>query len=121
MVYENGEETVYKMQFFLAAQRIQGQSTHRIINKVCVKCLDNCKKSRQQAKCKHGRQKSQCKDCGGSRICERNKIKSSCKDCGGDHICEHNKRRSICKDFGGGQIYKHNKIRMQGLWRKSNL
>ena len=97
------------------------------LTKCCVKCLDICKKSRQQTKCKHGRQGSQCKDCGGghicehskqrsrclfcggSQICEHNKIKSGCKGCGGSQICEHNKRRSQCKDFGGIQICEHKK------------
>ena len=37
MVYESGEETVYKKQFFLVAQRIPGQSTHKTINKVLRK------------------------------------------------------------------------------------
>ena len=81
----------------------------------------------QQTKCKHGRQGSQCKDCGGGHICERNKqrsrcpfcgesqicehnkIKSGCKGCGKSQICEQNKRRSQCKDCGGSQIYEHNK------------
>ena len=99
------------------------------LTKRCVKCLDNCKKSKQQTKWKHGRQRSQCKDCGGSQICEHNRIKSTCKDCGGSQICKHNKsksrckgcgrsqicvynkRRSGCKDCGGSQIYEHNKIR----------
>ena len=37
MVYQNGEETVYKIQFFLIVQIIQGQSTHRTINKLLRK------------------------------------------------------------------------------------
>ena len=41
MVYENGKETVYKMQFFLVGQRIQGQSTYRTINKMLRKIQDN--------------------------------------------------------------------------------
>ena len=44
MVYENGEETVHKMQFFLVAQRIQGQSTHRTINKVLRKIIGQLQK-----------------------------------------------------------------------------
>ena len=65
----------------------------RQLTKCCVKCLDNFKKSKQQTKCEHGRQKSHCKDCGGSEVCEHNMRKSLCKDCGGSQICEHNKRR----------------------------
>ena len=66
------------------------------LTKYCIKCLDIFKKSRQQTKCKHGRQRPTCKDCGRSQICEQNKIKSQCKDCGGSQICEHNKKRSEC-------------------------
>ena len=51
------------------------------LTKCCVKCLDICKKSRQQSKCKHGKQVSQFNDCGGGHICEHNKIKLQCKDC----------------------------------------
>ena len=65
----------------------------RQLTKCCVKCLENFKKSKQQTKCEHGRQKSHCKDCGGSEVCEHNRRKSQCKDCGGSQICEHNKRR----------------------------
>ena len=99
------------------------------LTKCCVKCLENFKKSRQQTKCEHGRQRSRCEDCGGggiceherqrpqckdcdrSQICEHNKIRSECKDCGGSHICEHNKKRSRCQDCGGSQICEHNKER----------
>ena len=69
------------------------------LTKCCVKRLDICKKSRQQTKCKHGRQGSQCKDCGGGHICEHNKQRSRCLFCGGNQICEHNKIKSQCKDF----------------------
>ena len=66
-------------------------------------------KSRQQTKCKHGRQRPYCKDCGGSQICEHNKQGSKCKDCGGSQVCGHNKIKSSCKDCGGGGICEHNK------------
>ena len=39
------------------------------LKKYCVRCLDIFKKSRQQTKCKHGRQKPTCHNCGGSYIC----------------------------------------------------
>ena len=78
--------------------------------------MDNCKKSRQQTKCKHGRQRSYCKDCGGSQICQHNKIKSRCLFCGGNQICEHNKRRSYCKHCGESQVYGYNKRRSQWLF-----
>ena len=44
MVYENGEETVYKIQFFLVAQIIPGQSTHRAINKLLRKVFRQLQK-----------------------------------------------------------------------------
>ena len=44
MVYENGEETVYKIHFFLIAQIIQGQSTHRTINKLLRKVFRQLQK-----------------------------------------------------------------------------
>ena len=52
--------------------------------------------------CRHGRQRSQCKDCGGSGVCEHGRRRSQCKDCGGSGLCEHGRRRSQCKDCGGG-------------------
>ena len=83
----------------------------RQLAKCCLKCLDICKRSRQQNKCEHRRQRSKCKDCGGDHICEHNKIKSQCLFCGRSQICEHNKRRSTCKDCGGGHICEHKKLR----------
>ena len=115
--------------FFLLLKEFQVNPRTGQLTKCCVKCLDNCKKSRQQTKCKHGRHRSSCKDCGGSQICghnkqkshckdcgesqisEHKKIKSSYKDCGGSQICEYNKRRSQCKDCCGSQICEHNKQR----------
>ena len=44
MVYENGEETVYKIQFSLVARRIQGQSMDRTINKVLGKMFGQLQK-----------------------------------------------------------------------------
>ena len=81
------------------------------LTKCCVKCLDTCKMSRQQIKCKHGRQRPQCKDCGGCQICEHGRQGSRCKDCSGDGICLHNQGRSKCKDCGVGQICEHSKER----------
>ena len=83
----------------------------RQLTKCCIKCLDIFKKSKQEIKCEHRRQRSQCKDCGGSQICEHNRIRSECKDCGGSQICEHNRQRSICKDCGRGHICEHDKRR----------
>ena len=81
------------------------------LTKCCIKCLDNYKMSRQQIKCKHGRQRPQCKDCGGCQICKHGRQGSRCKDCGGDGICQPNQGRSKCKDCGGGQICEHSKER----------
>ena len=71
------------------------------------------KKSRQQTKCKHGRQGSRCKDCGGCQICENSKQRLHCKDCGGSQVCEHNKIKPQCKDCGGGGIFEHGRQRSQ--------
>ena len=83
-----------KCKHFLLFECFKNKKTSRL-TKCCIKCLE---KSKQQAKCKHGRKRSYCKDCGGSQICEHNKIKSSCKDCGGGQICEHSKIKSQYKE-----------------------
>ena len=57
-------------------------------------------------KCKHGRQRSTCKECGGSQICEHNRLRSQCKECGGRSICKHNRQRSKCPDCQGPVISK---------------
>ena len=100
-----------KCNFFLLLREFKVSLRTGQLTKCCINCLDNCKKLRQQTKCKHGRQRSHRKDCGGSQICEHNKRRSRCKDCGGSQICEHNKRRSQCKDCGGSQVCEHNKIK----------
>jgi hypothetical protein len=56
--------------------------------------------------CKHGRQKSICKTCGGSGLCEHSRQKSKCKDCGRGY-CKHGRQKSHCKDCGTGQC-EHN-------------
>ena len=61
--------------------------------------------------CRHGRQRSQCKDCGGSGVCEHGRRRSQCKDCGGSGLCEHGRRRSQCKDCGGCGICEHERVR----------
>ena len=116
-----------KCKHFLLFECFKNKKTSEL-TKCCVKCLE---KSKEQTKCKHGRQRSYCKDCGGSQIYKHNKIKSQCKDCGRSQICEynerrsqclfcgrgqicvHNKQRSRCKDCGGSQICEHNKIKSQ--------
>ena len=86
MVYENGEETMYKMQAALIAGVFQDQQKNDKLAKCWAKCLDNRKKLRQQTKCKHGRERSRCKDFGESQSCEHKKIKSSCKDWQGSNL-----------------------------------
>ena len=81
------------------------------LTKCCVKCLDGCKKLRQQVKCKHGRQRSHYKDCDRSQVCEHNKQRPQCKDCIGSQICGHSKQKSIYKGCGGGQVCEHSKRR----------
>ena len=111
--------------FFLLKEFKVNPRTGQLL-KYCVKHLE---KSRQETKCKHGRQGSRCKACGGCGICEHNKqrsrslfygaghicehskIKSECKGCGGSQVCEYNKRRSTCIFCGGSQISEHNKIK----------
>jgi len=91
-----------------------------LLYKSCDRCRNGskCKHNRQKSRCKdcggiglceHGRQKSQCKDCGGIGICEHNRRKSQCKDCGGSEICKHNRQKSTCKDCGGSGICEHNR------------
>ena len=67
-----------KCKHFLSFEcfRINKQTAQ--LTKRCFKCLDICKRSRQQSKCKHGRLRSYCLFCGGSQVCEHNKIKSYC-------------------------------------------
>ena len=81
--------------------------------KLCIKCLDMGKKSREKNKYEHQKIRSRCKACRGSGICEHQKIRSRCKACGGGSICEHQKRRSRCKECGGAQICEHQKIRSE--------
>ena len=79
-----------------------------------------CKHNKEPSKCKvcggsqiceHNRERSKCKECGGSQICEHNRVRSLCKPCGGSQFCEHNRVRSQCKDCGGASICEHNRIR----------
>ena len=76
--------------------------------KLCIKCLDTDKKSRE---CEHQKRRSRCKECGGGSICEHQKRRSNCKACGGGEICEHQRIRSVCKECGGSQICQHKRIR----------
>ena len=97
---EKNQCTKCRQPLSLECFRINKQ-TARLTAKYYLKCLDNCKKSIQQAKCKHRRQRSQFKDSYGSQICEHNKRRSRCKDTGESQIYEHNKQRLYLKDCGG--------------------
>ena len=81
------------------------------ILKMCIKCRERGKKSRNQCKCIHGRSKDQCKECDGVGICIHNRCKYRCKDCDGSSICQHNRIRTQCKDCGGAVFCEHNKQR----------
>ena len=61
--------------------------------------------------CKHGRQRSKCKECGGASICQHGRERNKCKECGGSGICQHGRRRSDCKDCGGASICQHGRQR----------
>ena len=52
-----------KCKHFLLFECFQNKKNYKI-NKVLRKVFGHLQKSRQQTKCKHGRQVSQCKDCG---------------------------------------------------------
>ena len=110
-----------KCNFFLLLKEFKVNLHTGQLTNCCVKSLDNCKKLRQQTKCKHGRQRSQCKDCGGSQICEQNNQKSKCKGCCGSQICKHNKQKPQCKNCGGSQICGHNKRRSVCLFCGSQI
>ena len=72
-----------------------------------------CKECGGSGICEHGRQKQSCKECGGSQICEHGRQKQSCKECGGSQICEHGKQKHACKECGGSQICEHGKFKQQ--------
>ena len=96
-----------KCQKFLLFEEFNMNKRTGQYTKLCIKCLDIGKKTKERNKCEHGKQKSQCKECCGIGICEHQKRRSSCKECGGSQICEHNKIRSICKNCKGGSICEH--------------
>ena len=79
------------------------------ILKTCINCRKTGKKSRENTKCEHKKDKAVCKECHGVSICEHGKRKQRCKECGGSQICEHNRRKSQCKECGGSQICEHNR------------
>ena len=61
--------------------------------------------------CKHQRQRSRCKDCGGGGLCEHQRVRSSCRDCGGSSFCEHQRQRSMCKACGGNGLCEHQRAK----------
>ena len=81
--------------------------------KMCIKCLDQAKKSRDKNKCQHGKRRYQCRDptcSGGGAFCMHNIQRSTCRDSecrGGNAFCKHNIARSRCRDSecGGGNAF----------------
>ncbi|XP_057317444.1 uncharacterized protein LOC130662533 [Hydractinia symbiolongicarpus] len=90
--------------------------------KMCIKCLDASKASRERNRYPMKRfgfalMKGGCinagTDCKGSQICKHERIRYHCRDCNGSQICKHEKVRAYCRDCKGGQICKHEKLRFQ--------
>ena len=81
------------------------------LTKMCIKCLEKEKLSKERLKCQHERRKSTCKLCRGSQICEHERRKAVCKICKGSQICEHERQRSQCLVCGGGSICQHHRKR----------
>ena len=65
--------------------------------KQCDRCRAYVKTYRDTHKCKHDRERSKCKECGGSSICKHDRQRNICKECGGSSICEHDIQRISCK------------------------
>ena len=107
---ENEKKTCTKCKHSLLLIEFK-QNRSGIYTKLCKRCLDACKKSRDKNrgnnKCEHNTRKDYCKICKGSQICDHGRIKDRCKDCNGTQICEHGIIRSGCKPCGGSQISKH--------------
>ena len=95
----------------------------RQLTKFCVKCLDNCKKLSQQTKCRHGRQRSYSRDCGGSQICEHSKIKKRMPFLWGKSNLQAQQDKIILQRlWRRSDLWaQQEKITMQGLWRKPDL
>ncbi|XP_057290197.1 uncharacterized protein LOC130612875 [Hydractinia symbiolongicarpus] len=79
--------------------------------KICIKCLDARKASKESTKCHHEKRRSQCKECRGGGICHHQRLRSSCKECKGSQICLHQRVRAYCKDCKGSQYCHHEKQR----------
>ena len=105
------QNNVLNSRSFLLLEQFRMKKQTGQYTKLCIKCLDIAKKSKEKHKCLHGKHKSICKICEGSAICEHQRIRSSCKECGGGGRCEHNRVRSSCKECEGGQICQHQKRR----------
>ena len=69
--------------------------------------------SRARTQCRHGREPSLCKQCGGRGLCEHDQIRCRCKECGGASICDHGRERTKCKECGGVSICEHERVRSQ--------
>ena len=80
--------------------------------KSCDECRVKQKAEREKSKCKHGRQPTRCKECGGNSICKHGKIqKSRCLECNGSSICKHGKIKNQCVQCDGASVCKHEKLR----------
>ncbi|XP_057305374.1 uncharacterized protein LOC130642302 [Hydractinia symbiolongicarpus] len=82
--------------------------------RMCIKCLDASKASRERNRCPHLRRRGQCKDCKGSQICKHERRRAYCKECGeckGSQYCHHQRLGYQCKECKGSQICDHGKLR----------
>ena len=72
-----------------------------------------CKECGGKGICKHGRVRTQCRECDGATICKHRRQRSKCKECDGASICQHGKHRNKCKECGGKDICEHGRRRSQ--------
>ena len=108
--YKQDHKQCIKCKVILSVEMFKINSKNEY-TKNCIKCLEKDREYRKTLRCKHGKNKSVCRECGGSSICEHDKIRTTCKECKGGAICEHNKERSKCKECKGGGICIHQKIK----------
>ena len=70
-----------------------------------------CKKCGGSSLCEHGRQRHRCNECCSSILCEHGRQRHRCKECGGSSLCAHGRRRSLCKECGGSSMCEHGRQR----------
>ena len=115
MAYENGEETVQKMQTPFIIWVLQKQKSQ--LTKCCIKCLDNCKKSRQQTKCKDSQRLWRKSDLAAQLDKITMQILSRKSDLWAQQDKITMQRLWRKPDLWAQQA----KIKLQRLWRKSSL